>query len=97
MSRRATSRFAILSVTWATCCLAIADPPPETSAARWYHRGCESYAAGQWDQAVSSLKRAAELDPGEFEYRYMLALATHECGDGVVQIRAALSSFGDCA
>ncbi len=60
---------------------AAVEPPSAASAEEWYRRGCESYAAKRWDDAVSSLKHAADLDPSRLTYRYRLALATRQSGD----------------
>jgi tetratricopeptide (TPR) repeat protein len=55
--------------------LEIVSPEPTAGSTEWYIHGVELLQRGDWDNAVSSLEQAVDLDPGRSEYHTPKALA----------------------
>jgi tetratricopeptide (TPR) repeat protein len=68
------SRLTLVSVVGAVfaSATALAQPGP-LPAADFAKQGTEKYRAGDFAGAVASLEKAVELEPNNFDYRYMLA------------------------
>ncbi|HEY5924718.1 MAG TPA: tetratricopeptide repeat protein [Kofleriaceae bacterium] len=67
-------------------------PLPAADSAK---QGIDLYKAGDYAGAVAPLQRAVEMEPNNFEYRFMLAQALRQsgkCGDAVPHYKQASSS-----
>ena len=69
--------------------------PGPLPAADFAKQGTDLYNAGNYAGAVTPLKRAHEMEPNNFEYRFMLAQALRQsgnCGEAVPHYKALSTS-----